>query len=57
MMQDPQTAKQQGISTHAYVQPQTGWILRAELYYPPEDRSNEQRFYIGEALATHCFNY
>lgn len=32
-----QTAKQQGLSTHAYVQQQTGWILRAELYYPPDD--------------------
>lgn len=30
-----QTAKQQGMSTHAYVQQQTGWILRLELYYPP----------------------
>jgi hypothetical protein len=30
-----QTAKQQGLSTHAYVQQQTGWILRLELYYPP----------------------
>jgi hypothetical protein len=29
-----QTAKQQGMSTHAYVQQQTGWILRLELYYP-----------------------
>jgi hypothetical protein len=28
-----QAAKQQGISTHAYVQQQTGWILRLELYY------------------------
>ncbi|AFY93364.1 hypothetical protein Cha6605_2286 [Chamaesiphon minutus PCC 6605] len=35
------TAKQQGMSTHAYVQQQTGWVLRAELYYPPEDRSIE----------------
>lgn len=30
-----QTAKQQGMSTHAYVQQQTGWVLRSELYYPP----------------------
>jgi hypothetical protein len=29
-----QTAKQQGLSTHAYIQQQTGWILRLELYYP-----------------------
>ena len=28
-----QTAKQQGMSTHAYIQQQTGWILRLELYY------------------------
>jgi hypothetical protein len=32
-----QTAKQQGMSTHAYIQQQTGWILRLELYYPPVD--------------------
>ena len=32
-----QTAKQQGLSTHAYVQQQTGWILRLELYYPPSE--------------------
>ena len=32
-----QAAKQQGMSTHAYVQQQTGWILRLELYYPPVD--------------------
>jgi hypothetical protein len=31
-----QTAKQQGMSTHAYIQQQTGWILRSELYYPPD---------------------
>ena len=30
-----QIAKQQGMSTHAYVQQQTGWTLRLELYYPP----------------------
>jgi hypothetical protein len=29
-------AKQQGISTHDYIQQETGWILREELYYPPE---------------------
>jgi hypothetical protein len=33
-----QIAKQQGMSTHAYVQQQTGWILRLELYYPPESK-------------------
>lgn len=32
-----QTAKRQGLSTHAYVQQQTGWILRLELYYPPTE--------------------
>jgi hypothetical protein len=32
-----QAAKQQGMSTHAYVQQQTGWTLRLELYYPPLD--------------------
>ena len=30
-----QTARQLGLSTHAYVQQQTGWELRDELYYPP----------------------
>jgi hypothetical protein len=32
-----QAAKQQAMSTHAYIQQQTGWTLRSELYYPPED--------------------
>ena len=31
-----QTARKLGISTHAYVQQQTGWLLRNELYYHPE---------------------
>ncbi|AFZ33315.1 hypothetical protein Glo7428_4892 (plasmid) [Gloeocapsa sp. PCC 7428] len=31
-------AKEQGISTHAYIQQLTGWILRNELYYPPEKK-------------------
>ncbi|NJO40245.1 MAG: hypothetical protein HC865_06135 [Cyanobacteria bacterium RU_5_0] len=31
-----QLAKQLGLSTHTYLQQQTGWILRDELYYPPE---------------------
>ena len=35
-----QTAKQQGMSTHAFVQQQTGWILRSELYYPPSQESS-----------------
>lgn len=30
-----QTAIKQGVSTHEYVQKITGWILRNELYYPP----------------------
>lgn len=29
------TAKQLGLSTHAYIQQKTGWILFEELYYPP----------------------
>lgn len=32
------TAKEQGISTHVYIQQVTGWILRNELYYPPEGK-------------------
>lgn len=28
------TAKQLGLSTHAYIQQKTGWILFKELYYP-----------------------
>ena len=28
-------AKQLGLSTHAYLQQETGWILKNELYYPP----------------------
>ena len=34
-------AKQQGLSTHQYLQLQTGWILRLELYYPPSQGSGE----------------
>ncbi|MEO1146570.1 MAG: ABC transporter substrate-binding protein [Cyanobacteria bacterium J06638_22] len=34
-----QTAKQLGLSTHAYVQQQTGWCLRDERYYPPDDKA------------------
>ncbi|MDW8203170.1 MAG: hypothetical protein RML75_18400 [Cyanobacteriota bacterium SKYGB_h_bin112] len=30
-----QAARQLGLSTHAYLQQQTGWILRDERYYPP----------------------
>ena len=29
------TAKQLKLSTHAYIQQKTGWILFEELYYPP----------------------
>ncbi|MEM7761222.1 MAG: hypothetical protein AAF298_24290 [Cyanobacteria bacterium P01_A01_bin.40] len=28
-------AKAKGLSTHAYVQQKTGWILKNEKYYPP----------------------
>ena len=34
-------AKAKGISTHAYVQQKTGWILRDEKYYPPKDSPSE----------------
>ena len=34
-------AKAKGLSTHAYVQQQTGWILEQELYYPPFDDDME----------------
>jgi hypothetical protein len=33
-------AKAKGLSTHAYVQQKTGWILKQERYYPPSDRLN-----------------
>lgn len=29
------TAKQLALSTHAYIQQKTGWILFEQLYYPP----------------------
>jgi hypothetical protein len=29
------SAKQMGLSTHDYLQQETGWILYDELYYPP----------------------
>jgi hypothetical protein len=29
------TAKRLKLSTHAYIQQRTGWILFEELYYPP----------------------
>ena len=34
-------AKLQGLSTRAYVQQKTGWILDREKYYPPSDYSAE----------------
>ncbi|MBF2002168.1 MAG: hypothetical protein IGS38_15790 [Synechococcales cyanobacterium M58_A2018_015] len=30
-----QSARELGLSTHAYVQQKNGWILRDELDYPP----------------------
>ena len=30
------SAKNLGMSTHAYLQQETGWILKDELYYPPD---------------------
>jgi hypothetical protein len=30
-------AKAKGLSTHAYVQQKTGWILKRERYYPPNE--------------------
>ena len=36
-----QAARQVGISTHAYVQQQTRWQLRDELYYPPEEEDHD----------------
>ena len=35
-----QTARKLGLSTHAYVQQQTGWLLRNELCYPPEAKNS-----------------
>ncbi|MEM9541540.1 MAG: hypothetical protein AAGA60_18855 [Cyanobacteria bacterium P01_E01_bin.42] len=35
------TARELGLSTHVCVQQQTGWILREELYYPPENTTSE----------------
>jgi hypothetical protein len=29
------SAKQMGLSTHDYLQQETGWVLYEELYYPP----------------------
>lgn len=30
------SAKELGMSTHAYLQQETGWVLKDELYYPPD---------------------
>ena len=43
-----QTAKQQGLSTHAYVQQQTGWTLRLELYYPPNQGLSENELMVNQ---------
>ena len=37
------SAKEQGISTHAYLQQETGWILKDELYYPSETVQNKPK--------------
>ena len=29
------SAKQRGLSTHGYLQQDTGWVLYEERYYPP----------------------
>ena len=36
------SAKQLGLSTHAYLQQKTGWILKNELYYPPAHLSEDE---------------
>ncbi|MCJ8281671.1 MAG: hypothetical protein MJK14_17890 [Rivularia sp. ALOHA_DT_140] len=36
-------AKQLGLSTHDYLQQETGWILKNELYYPPTDSSQNEK--------------
>ncbi|WP_414621779.1 TVP38/TMEM64 family protein [Calothrix sp. CCY 0018] len=36
------SAKEQGISTHAYLQQETGWILKDELYYPPDTETETE---------------
>ena len=36
------SAKQLGLSTHAYLQQVTGWILKNELYYPPAHPSQDE---------------
>ncbi len=36
------SAKKLGISTHAYLQQETGWILKNELYYPPDTETETE---------------
>ena len=36
-----QAARKLGLSTHAYIQQQTQWQLRDELYYPPEEKCGD----------------
>ncbi len=37
------SAKERGISTHAYLQQETGWILQDELYYPPDTEAPQTK--------------
>ena len=37
------SAKQLGMSTHDYLQQETGWILKNELYYPPIHPSQDEK--------------
>lgn len=46
------TAKRMGLSTHEYLQQQTGWILRNELYYPPGTTFSKSEASDLEALST-----
>ncbi len=45
------TAKRMGLSTHVYLQQQTGWILKNELYYPPGTTFSESEASESEALS------
>ena len=36
------SAKEQGISQNAYLQQETGWILKDELYYPPDTETETE---------------
>jgi hypothetical protein len=35
------SAKQLGLSTHEYLQQDTGWVLHEERYYPPQIKLHE----------------